>query len=154
MSSCDALLQSVKKKGPLSIANPLLNPSMLCIEGTAAIVSGEIVCPGTSTRPVLQTCHLLLYLINFRRFTSKVFLIYIDTEVGPCIPEDSYLCTGLDLYLSTEPDLMTAMALVHSRIRRVFYQTSCPVFGALGTHYNIHSLRSLNHHFRVFNIEQ
>ena len=49
---------------------------------------------------------------------------------------------------------MTAMALVHSRIRRVFYQTSCPAFGALGTHYNIHSLRSLNHHFRVFKIER
>lgn len=152
MSSCDALLQSVKKKGPLSIVNPLLNPSMLCIEGTAAIVSGEIACPGTSTRPVLHTYHLFLYLIDFRHFTY-IILIFIDTEVGLCIPEDSYLCTGLDLYLSTEPDLMTAMALVHSRIRRVFYQTSCPVFGALGTHYNIHSLRSLNHHFRVFKIE-
>jgi hypothetical protein len=65
MSSYDALLQSVKKKGPLSIANPLLNSSMLCIEGTAAIVSGEIPCPGTSTtstRLVLYTCNLVLYL--------------------------------------------------------------------------------------------
>lgn len=36
--------------------------------------------------------------------------------------------------------------------RRVFYNLSCPREGALGTHYNIHSLRCLNHHFRVFKI--
>jgi tRNA-specific adenosine deaminase 3 len=47
---------------------------------------------------------------------------------------------------------MSSMALVHSRIRRVFYRTTSTVDGGLGTHYNIHSLRSLNHHFRVFRV--
>ena len=151
-SSHEALLHLISMKGLRSIANPLLNPSMLCIEGTAAIVSGEIVCEGTST--MRNFSYLLIILVSdahplFYRRLSRYF-----REIDPSIPEDSYLCTGLDLYLSAEPDLMTAMALVHSRIRRVFYQTSCPAFGALGTHYNIHSLRSLNHHFRVFKIEQ
>ena len=154
MSSHDALLHTVKKRGLRSIANPLLNPSMLCIEGTAAIVSGDIASPGTSTRP--NTTHRPFVLVSDKHPSHNVQMYRhfckLDTDVGPCIPEDSYLCTGLDLYLSSEPDLMTAMALVHSRIRRVFYQVSCPVFGALGSHYNIHSLRSLNHHFRVFKI--
>ena len=75
-----------------------------------------------------------------------------ETAAGLCIPEDSYLCTGLDLYVTVEPDLMSSMALVHSRIRRVFYRYPSESEGALGTHYNIHSLRSLNHHFRVFKI--
>ena len=85
---------------------------------------------------------------------SPYFFPYANTETsaGLCIPEDSYLCTGLDLYVTVEPDLMSSMALVHSRIRRVFYKYPSVSEGALGTHYNIHSLRSLNHHFRVFKI--
>lgn len=62
-----------------------------------------------------------------------------------------YLCTGLDLYLYEEPDLFAAMALVHSRIRRVYFVKSNLEHGALisGQHH-IHSLKALNHHYRVF----
>lgn len=62
-----------------------------------------------------------------------------------------YLCTGLDIYLFQEPDMMESMALVHSRIRRVFIAEPDPLNGALvsGSHH-IHCLRSLNHHYRVF----
>lgn len=35
--------------------------------------------------------------------------------------ENQYLCTGLDVYVNREPCIMCAMALVHSRIRRVIY---------------------------------
>lgn len=42
------------------------------------------------------------------------------------------------------------MALLHSRIGRVFYHQPTKT-GALGTLYKIHSHRSLNHHFKVFN---
>lgn len=41
------------------------------------------------------------------------------------------------------------MALVHSRIGRVFYSRSTRT-GCLGTLYKIHSYPSLNHHYRVF----
>lgn len=41
------------------------------------------------------------------------------------------------------------MALVHSRIGRVFYGSSHPA-GALGTHYKIHCQQGLNHHYKVF----
>ena len=43
-----------------------------------------------------------------------------------------------------------AMALVHSRIRRVFYGCTDSVAGALGSRYKIHTQAGLNHHFKVF----
>jgi tRNA-specific adenosine deaminase 3 len=42
------------------------------------------------------------------------------------------------------------MALVHSRIRRVFYIDPHPFFGGLGSVWKIHSIPTLNHRFDVF----
>lgn len=41
------------------------------------------------------------------------------------------------------------MALVHSRVARVFYSIPSKT-GSLGTNYKIHAHPSLNHHYRVF----
>ncbi|XP_033473661.1 putative inactive tRNA-specific adenosine deaminase-like protein 3 [Epinephelus lanceolatus] len=68
-----------------------------------------------------------------------------DAEVG----SQPYICTGYDLYVTREPCVMCAMALVHSRIGRVFYGTAS-ADGALGTKYKIHSQKDLNHHFEVY----
>ncbi|XP_027200485.2 putative inactive tRNA-specific adenosine deaminase-like protein 3 [Dermatophagoides pteronyssinus] len=38
--------------------------------------------------------------------------------------KDDYLCTNYDCFLSQEPCIMCAMALTHSRIRRVFFYDS------------------------------
>lgn len=60
-----------------------------------------------------------------------------------------YICTGFDLYVTREPCVMCAMALVHSRIGRVFYG-SVSADGALGTKFKVHSQKDLNHRFDVF----
>lgn len=60
-----------------------------------------------------------------------------------------YICTGYDLYVTREPCVMCAMALVHSRINRVFYGVPS-ADGALGTKYKIHCRKDLNHRFEVF----
>ncbi|XP_051828215.1 probable inactive tRNA-specific adenosine deaminase-like protein 3 [Antechinus flavipes] len=60
-----------------------------------------------------------------------------------------YICTGYDLYVTREPCVMCAMALVHSRIQRVFYGAASPD-GALGTKFKIHTRPDLNHRFEVF----
>lgn len=60
-----------------------------------------------------------------------------------------YLCTGLDLFVTVEPCIMTAMALVHSRIRRVFYRDSHPQ-GALGSLRILHADPRINHHYPVY----
>lgn len=63
-----------------------------------------------------------------------------------------YLCTGYDCYVVHEPCVMCAMALTHSRVRRVVYVSSDAEAGALGGAFRLHSRPSLNHHVQVFQV--
>ncbi|KAG2775177.1 hypothetical protein JG687_00009840 [Phytophthora cactorum] len=65
---------------------------------------------------------------------------------------ESYLCTGYDVYLDREPCAMCAMALVHSRARRVVFDRGNPGDGVLMSSFKLHTIKSLNHHYRVFQL--
>ncbi|OWM86932.1 hypothetical protein CDL15_Pgr015968 [Punica granatum] len=66
--------------------------------------------------------------------------------------EKPYLCTGYDIYLAWEPCVMCAMALVHQRIRRIFYAFPNASAGALGSVQRLQGEKSLNHHYAVFRV--
>jgi len=63
--------------------------------------------------------------------------------------EEDYLCQDCDVVLTVEPCIMCAMALVHSRVRRVAFWASDPEFGGFGGKIALHHCQSLNHHPRV-----
>lgn len=65
-----------------------------------------------------------------------------------------YLCTGFDCYVVREPCAMCAMALTHSRIRRVVFCESDAAAGALGGVFRLHGQASLNHHFDVWQMTE
>lgn len=62
-----------------------------------------------------------------------------------------YLCTGYSIYLLYEPCLMCAMALIHSRAKRVFYHRQ-QNSGALGSMTKLHTNKSLNHRYEAFHV--
>jgi tRNA(Arg) A34 adenosine deaminase TadA len=42
------------------------------------------------------------------------------------------------------------MAILHSRFKRVIYGVGDTEFGGLGTKYDVHCEKPLNHHFEVY----
>lgn len=83
------------------------------------------------------------------QFSSQESLRNSCKAVNAKESNQPYICTGYDLYVTREPCVMCAMALVHSRISRVFYGTAS-ADGALGSKYKIHYEKDLNHRFEVF----
>lgn len=73
-------------------------------------------------------------------------------ECSQSSSDKPYLCTGYDIYLVWEPCVMCAMALVHQRIRRIFYAFPNPTAGALGSVHRLQGEKSLNHHYAVFQV--
>lgn len=78
----------------------------------------------------------------------------LNLHSNGCHPElvRPYLCTGYDIYLVWEPCTMCAMALVHQRIKRIFYGFPNSHAGALGSVHRLQGEKSLNHHYAVFNV--
>lgn len=67
------------------------------------------------------------------------------------LASSNYLCTGRDIFVTEEPCVMCAMALLHSRIGRVFIAQKDKVSGGF-TRYRLHTLKQLNHRFPVFQV--
>jgi len=57
----------------------------------------------------------------------------------------NYRLPAADMYITLEPCVMCAGALIHARINRVIYATSEPKTGAAGSCVDIFKLPNLNH---------
>nr|XP_004673376.2 probable inactive tRNA-specific adenosine deaminase-like protein 3 [Jaculus jaculus] len=122
------------------VSSPLLHAVMVCID---LVAQGQ----GRGTwdfRPYPACSFTPATVLQGAHVGSVRKLDAVEDEDG--LP---YVCTGYDLYVTREPCIMCAMALVHSRIQRVFYGAPSPD-GALGTRFRIHAQPDLNHRFQVF----
>ena len=74
------------------------------------------------------------------------------------ITEEEYLCSNYECFLSQDPCIMCAMALVHSRFKRVFIYSgsSSEEWSQCNDHafqtHKLHLLKNLNHHYEVWKL--
>lgn len=62
----------------------------------------------------------------------------------------SYRLTDTTLYVTLEPCVMCAAAMVHARVRRLVFGAWDPLAGAAGSTLNVFALPGLNHRVDVF----
>jgi tRNA(adenine34) deaminase len=62
----------------------------------------------------------------------------------------SYRLTGTTLYVTLEPCVMCASAIVHARVKRVVFGAWDPRAGAAGSIVDVFALQGLNHRVDVF----
>ncbi|XP_028993194.1 probable inactive tRNA-specific adenosine deaminase-like protein 3 isoform X2 [Betta splendens] len=154
MMSAVAAAQAAKKMGLEAVGAVVVNPS-----------TERIIAVGHDCRANHPLHHAVMVCIDLVaqsqgggcysldkypacRFMSPTFDT-LDSTLDVDLKSQPYICTGYDLYVTREPCVMCAMALVHSRIGRVFYGTTA-ADGALGTKFKVHSQKDLNHHFEVY----
>ncbi|KAL6949954.1 hypothetical protein ACO0QE_000623 [Hanseniaspora vineae] len=71
-------------------------------------------------------------------------------KVAENLPNDGYLCLDYEVFTTHEPCAMCCMALVHSRISRLFYIQDVKDTGSLKSNYRMHNIKSLNSKYQVF----
>lgn len=73
----------------------------------------------------------------------------IQAVRSACKKINNYRLLDTILYVTLEPCLMCAGALVHARVGRVVFGASDPKSGALGTVVNIPDMPGMNHRYEV-----
>jgi tRNA(adenine34) deaminase len=102
----------------------------------AVLVSGEVVLAGAHNRP-----------IGARDPTAHA---EIEALRAGCRALGAYRLTDTTLYVTLEPCVMCAGALVHARVRRVVFGAFDPQAGAAGSRIDAFRLDWFNHRVEVF----
>jgi len=122
----------------------LYDPLTGCEPLTAADELRQLIDERTPPNHPLLHAPMLVVRAQARRQRRK------RSEGAP--PSEAYLCTGMDVYMTDEPCVMCAMALLHSRVRRAVYRRRDSEMGGLGSVESVHALSSTNHRFRAWRV--
>ncbi|KAF8822131.1 cytidine and deoxycytidylate deaminase zinc-binding region domain-containing protein [Cardiosporidium cionae] len=126
--------------------HPLHHASMVVIQeiaGKMCLSDGDIL-------------PMLTFLMSSKKdiYLDKLYcmLIFSGNLNSGNIPAEQYLLTGASVFLSHEPCVMCAMALLHSRVHIVVFAERNMLHGGLGSRFCLHMNAKLNHKFHAFSL--
>ena len=145
----------------LSHFNNLINDK----EYTSYIINpetNELLCKGKENKNSLINHSIMNLLSNFAScLLNKSSLLGIKKEDSPQDNtvslfgtnnnSEQYYCENLCVLILNEPCPMCAMALVHNRIKRIYFMNYNSVDGALVSKLCLNNY-NLNHHYQIFKI--
>lgn len=98
--------------------------------GAVVILNGEVIGEGWN-RPIVShdpSCHAEIMALR-----------------SAALQAQNYRLSGADLYVTLEPCVMCAGAIIHARIARVFFGAYDPKAGAAGSVFDVLGTDKLNH---------
>jgi tRNA-specific adenosine deaminase 3 len=136
-----AQLQGQWQEGGLltALQHPLMHPVVVCV---GAVAAAQLAASPANTAAATEAA-------AEQADQSDTVDASTASSSSGSDSRGQYLCTGYDVYLTHEPCCLCAMALVHSRARRVIYGAPSPDCGVLGSTAKLHT-EGLNHAYRVF----
>ena len=81
---------------------------------------------------------------------AQIIIIFCVLNFSPSRIESLAACGNVVFLFFSLGLHRCAMALVHSRVQRVFYGAPDPLTGGLGSLCKIHTHPGINHHFEVY----
>ncbi|ORY08120.1 cytidine deaminase-like protein [Basidiobolus meristosporus CBS 931.73] len=139
------MLQKGKAKDELPVGAVMVNPRTGKV--LAQCYDTRVSSGNPLNHATMNAIHSVAEILRQAKCTEPEVPTKRKAEDDDPVP---YLCSEYDLYVTREPCVMCSMALVHSRIGRVFYAHENPTGGGLGSLYKIHTHHSLNHHYTVY----
>lgn len=99
---------------------------------------------------IVKDGHVIAKSHNKRQTTKNVFGHAEVLAIGKATKKlNAWILDDCTIYVTLEPCLMCAGAIIQARMKRVCYGASEPKFGALGSLTDISALPNLNHHLEV-----
>ena len=140
---------STIKQHMRSVTTSNVNCAVICDPVTNTVLARAMGDPANCLKHAVMLC--LAQIADRQRTAAELFLQQGDEEHvrKKMKAELDYLCTGYDIYVAKEPCVMCSMALVHSRIARVFFGESYSAWGGF-TKRKLNTVEELNHSFEVF----
>lgn len=138
--------------------HPMWHASMLAVDLVATLQGGGTwnIMKSPKSEASKRKHHEvtpLYYPASLDKFETPGDLVFCRKDKKKNVKVESagpYLCTGYWAVLLQEPCPLCAMALLHSRVSRIFYGVANPRTGILGSKAALHSIPGVNHRYQVW----